>query len=87
MFQKIAKDLPHFLSLFGVLFAGFLVFVLFSYDRKFQMFALLATASGYFTWGVVHHIIHKDLSLFVIIEYAIFALLGIAAVLSVILTF
>lgn len=85
MLQKIAKDLPHFLSLFGVLLAGFTAFVLFSYDKQFQVFALIATASGYFTWGIVHHIIHKDIDLFIIIEYATFAALGLIIVLSVLL--
>jgi len=82
--RKIAKDLPHYLSLFGVLGAAIIAFLVFWYDRQFQFYVGVATASAYFTWGVVHHYLHHDLDIFVLVEYATVALLGVVVLFSVI---
>jgi hypothetical protein len=84
MMKNIARHLPHYLTLFGILIAGVLAFILFSYDRIFQVGVLVAVAAGYVAWGVVHHAIHKNLHFSVFIEYLIVALLGLVVVLSLI---
>ena len=83
--KKFARHFPHYLSLFGVIFVGLLAFLIFSYDRGFQLAILVSVAAAYVAWGFVHHYIHKDLYLSVIIEYAAVALVGLVIVFSLIL--
>lgn len=80
----MTKHLPYYLSLFGILTAGLIGFVVFSYDRVFQIVIASATAIAYVIWGVVHHLIHKDLHLEIVIEYIIVAVLGLIILFSLV---
>ena len=80
--KKTAKHLQHYLPLVSVLVAGVIGFVLFSYDKSFQAMVLVATALSYVVWGVVHHYIHDDLDLMVVVEYVVLATLGLVIVFS-----
>lgn len=82
--KHIAKQLPHYLSLIGVFIAGIIGIYLFSYDKFFQMAIVIAVAASYVTWGIVHHWIHKDLYLSIVIEYLVVAVLGVILVFSLI---
>lgn len=82
--KQIAKHLPHYLSLIGILVAGALAFRIFSYDRFFQMAVATAVAVSYVFWGIIHHAIRKDLYFSVIIEYIIVASLGLVIVFSLV---
>lgn len=84
MTKKAVKHIQHYLPLFGILVAGYIGFVLFSYDKVFQFFIVLGSSFAYITWGVVHHYIHKDLHLSVLFEYIIIASLGVIMMASVI---
>ena len=66
----------HFLALFGLFGLIVLGFLIFPYDKVFQKFLIIATAAGYFTWGVFHHWIHKDLYFEVVLEYLAIAIVG-----------
>ncbi len=79
------KHLPHYLPLLGIFGAGALAFFLFSYDRQFQVGVAISVAAAHLTWGVVHHIAHRDFSPEVVLEYLAVSILGLAAILSVIL--
>lgn len=83
--KKTARNIQHFLPLIGILGAGLLAFFLFSYDQKFQLAAIIATAAGYIAWGIVHHVMKKDISFEVVLEYVIVAILGVIIVWSVLL--
>ncbi|EKD62537.1 MAG: hypothetical protein ACD_52C00135G0006 [uncultured bacterium] len=83
--KKIAKHLPHYFGLIGILLAGALGFIVFSYDRIFQIYISVAVASAYVIWGAMHHSAHRDLYLEVVIEYVVVASLGLMIVLSLIL--
>jgi hypothetical protein len=83
--RKFSRHLPHYLPLIGIFTAGFLAFEIFSYDKYFQIGVIISIAFAHLTWGVVHHYIHKELSMDILIEYLAIALLGAAVVLSVIL--
>ncbi len=83
--RSIGKHLPHYFVLFGLLLAGILAFVLFSYDRTFQLIIAVAVAVSYVIWGLVHHSIHKDLYFSVVLEYLAIAVLGLVMVFSLIL--
>ena len=59
-------------------------YYVFSYDKAFQLSVATALAISYFAWGVIHHMIHKDLHISVVIEYAMISILGLTVVISVI---
>jgi hypothetical protein len=83
--RAFAKDLPHYMLLGGILIAGFAGLILFSYDINFQVAVAVATAVSYVAWGIIHHRIHRDLHLEVIIEYIAVSLLGLVILFSLIL--
>lgn len=83
--KKLVHDLPHYVSLLGILAVSAILFFIFSYDRNFQIAVSGALAVAYVVWGVVHHYIHRDLYLVVVFEYLTMAVLGFVIVLSVIL--
>lgn len=83
--KTFAKHLPHYLLLFGILLAGFAGLILFSYDKKFQIFIAAATALTYVVWGIIHHYLHRDLHLEVFIEYVVVSALGLVILFSLIL--
>lgn len=84
MLKNIAKHLPHYLPLIGILVVGLAAFWVFSYDRFFQIAVAVASALAYVAWGVIHHAIHRDLYLSVILEYIVIASLGLVIVFSLI---
>lgn len=86
MIKRISHDLPHYLSLFGILFVAFLGFYFFSYDRTFQISIAIALAAAYVAWGIVHHYIHKDLHFSVVMEYVAVSIVGLIIIYALILT-
>ena len=82
--KEIAKQIPHYSPLLGILAAGAVGFALFSYDRIFQVAISIAIAISYVIWGIIHHLLHKDLYWEVIIEYLIIASLGLVIMFSLI---
>lgn len=82
--KKYLKHLPHYISLIGILFVAFLAFLFFSYDKFFLVGVTIAVASAYLSWGIIHHLIHKDLSFSVALEYFAVSVLGVVIVLSLI---
>lgn len=82
--KTFAKDIPHYLSLFGILLAGFAGLILFSYDKNFQLSVAVSTAGAYVVWGIVHHAIHKDLYLETVIEYIAIAVLGLVIIFTLV---
>lgn len=79
------KHLPHYMALFGILLAGFAGLILFSYDKSFQIAVSIATAVAYVGWGVVHHLLHKDLHIETFIEYVAIAILGLVILFSLVI--
>ncbi|MFC1625686.1 hypothetical protein ACFL1Q_01460 [Patescibacteria group bacterium] len=82
--KAFTKHLPYYLSLLGILFIGLFGFVVFSYDRVFQIVIAVSVAVSYVIWGIIHHIIHKDLHLEVVIEYIVVATLGLIILFSLV---
>ena len=82
--KYFSKHLPHYLSLLGIFILGVLGFVIFSYDKGFQIAILAAIAISYVVWGIIHHSIHKDLYLAVVLEYIAVAILGFVIVFSLV---
>lgn len=84
MKKKHFRHLPHYLPLVGVLTAGVLAFWIFSYDRQFQAAVAVSVAVAHVTWGIIHHFIHRDLTIAIVLEYIAISLLGLAVVLSIV---
>ena len=82
--KYLVRHLPHYLSLIGIFLAGIIGISFFSYDKVFQMAIIIAMAASYVSWGIIHHWIHKDLYLSVVIEYLIISILGVILVFSLI---
>ena len=80
----MTKHLPHYFSLIGIMAATVVGFFVFSYDKNFQLAIITAASISYFAWGLVHHMIHRDLNLQIMIEYAVIASLGFVIGVSVI---
>ncbi len=83
--ERAIKHLPHIASLYAIFIVAAIVFIAFSYNKAVQVAAIAAAASAYLVWGIVHHLIHNDLTIPVIIEYIAFALLGFVVGISVVL--
>lgn len=82
--QNLLKHLPHYISLIGILTAGLIGFYTFSYDRFFQVGIVIALSLSYISWGIIHHTIHKDICLTIVLEYVAVAVLGTVLVLGLI---
>lgn len=79
--------MPHYVPLLGVFAAGILAFIIFSYDKQFQIGVAISLAAAHITWGVVHHMMHHDFSPEIVLEYVAVSALGLAALMAVILHF
>ena len=73
----------HYFSLVGIIVATIFGYVMFSYDKNFQLVLIGAASLSYFVWGIVHHILHKNLNWEIVTEYAVFAFLGFVIGISV----
>ncbi|MFZ3301927.1 MAG: hypothetical protein WA152_04410 [Microgenomates group bacterium] len=82
--KSFIKHISHYFSLMTIFIAGVVGFYVFSYDQSFQIAVVIAMSLSYVSWGVIHHAIHKDLCLSIVLEYAAIALLGSVLILSLI---
>lgn len=82
--QSLIKHFPHYISLIGILVAGLIGFYAFSYDHFFQIGIVVALSLSYISWGIIHHTLHKDICLTIVLEYVAIAILGTVMALSLI---
>ena len=82
--SDLKKHFSHYFSLVGICLITVVGFFVFSYDKNFQFALITAFCVAYFVWGMVHHIIHRNLNLQIMIEYAVIASLGFVIGISVI---
>lgn len=83
--KGFAHDVQHYLPLVSIFLAGIAGCIIFSSDKFFQASIIVATASAYVVWGIVHHYLHHDLQFSVVVEYMLIAALGLLITLSVLL--
>lgn len=82
--KTFGRHTYHYLPLMGIFVLGTLAFVFFPHDRKLQLSTVVAVCTAYITWGVVHHAIHRDLYLVVVLEYIMTAIIGFLVLASLI---
>ena len=76
--------MKHYSPLIGIFLAGIVGFWLFSYSKSFQLALAISMSLGYISWGIIHHYLHKDLAIEVVVEYVFFAILGFLLMYSII---
>lgn len=84
MFQDLTRHLTHYLSLIGIIGVSLLGLLIFQYDKNFQTAICLSAGISYIAWGIIHHHIHDDLHIKVVLEYIASAALGVVVLLAVI---
>lgn len=85
--KTLSRHLNHYIPLFGIILAGGLGIVHFSYDQMFQAMLAIAVAVSYVFWGMIHHHLHHDLTVSVFTEYFLLGVLGVLISLSFIFRF
>jgi len=83
--KKKFKDFQHYIPLTAILIAGAVGINLFSYDKSFQVAIASGVAAAYFSWGIIHHKVHKDLDTGVILEYLLISILGLIIIFSLVI--
>lgn len=84
MLKNFSRHLPHYIPLVGIILAGGLGIVHFSYNHLFQAVLALTVAVSYAFWGIIHHYLHHDLTISIIAEYFAFGILGVLVILSLV---
>ena len=69
----------HFLILLVILAGGAWAFFYVRTDRQLQLLVGIATVAAYVLWGIIHHVIQRDLHIKIVVEYILIG--AIAAVL------
>ena len=82
--KSFSKHASHYLSLFGILTVATVGFILFNYDKALQTSIIVGAVISYVSWGIMHHYLHRDLHLSVVVEYILIASLGLTMALSLI---
>lgn len=83
--RRFLSDIFHYMSLFIVFILALTSWRFFPFDRFMQVGIAVATSASYIVWGIVHHAMHRDLSLSVIWEYIVIGSLGLMVTFSLIL--
>ena len=77
------KHIQYHVSLAIILILGLVMMYVSRGDHQLRMIAILMTSFFYVVWGVVHHILHHDTSVRIVVEYVLIAVLGVALALLV----
>lgn len=65
----------HYLIILGIVFLGVVSLVLFSANKSIQLFILIAISLVYLAYGILHHSLEHDLTLKIVVEYALITVL------------
>lgn len=68
----------HYLIITGIVALGISVTSLFSANRQIQLLSAIAAAFLYLCYGVLHHHLEHDLTIKIVVEYVLVALLAMA---------
>lgn len=74
----------HYIVLFGIVGVGAMAFFQLAGNSPLQLLAGIITTLAYVAWGIIHHALHGDLHLKVVVEYAVIALIAIFFLFTVI---
>lgn len=74
------KHLWYYLSFLVILGGGTFLVLSSAGDKALQLNFVILLAILYAVWGLLHHLVHHSMSIKIVIEYIVVALLGIAVV-------
>jgi hypothetical protein len=77
MITNFRRHIWYYLVTILIFGLGLTLIALNSEDTKTQAMLIPMTATCYFLWSLLHHYIHHELHLWVVVEYMLFAVLGI----------
>jgi len=80
LFAQIKSKPVEYAILAIILVVSLIMLFVFRFDHHSQRRIIYVTAGLYFLWSLYHHYRRGDLQLNIIIEYLIFALLGITVI-------
>lgn len=72
------KHIWYYAGLVIVLSISFLLILQTSYDKNIQMGIGLIMAFFYVGWALLHHVVHHDIHIKIVLEYVLFGVLGIS---------
>ncbi len=79
--KKINEHLLYYISLFIILFLGFILIISLSVNKSLQLAVFIVLALFYVIWGLLHHYMNHELMTKVVVEYILIASLGVAIML------
>jgi hypothetical protein len=75
MITEISKHQTEYLVLF--LYTALSLVLFLGYSQNTQRFTIIALYAGfYFSWSIIHHLINKNLSLMIFLEYLLISFLS-----------
>lgn len=77
------KHIGYYICQLGVFITLILVISRLGDQKPLQMALVVFMAFFYAGWGILHHIVHHDLKLKIVLEYVTIAMLGVAITLFV----
>ena len=69
------QHIVHYLIILGILFLGFSLFAFFGSNKTSQLIVGILIAFLYLCYGVIHHFLEHDLTIKIVVEYVLVALL------------
>lgn len=76
MKTKTLKHISHYLILLIFMLVGILLFSVSGHTPLIQILIVVTLSIIYLLWGIIHHLIEKNLYLEVFLEYLLFSILG-----------
>lgn len=76
MFGKEKHAHLFYYSSLGAILVTGLITVYFATDRMFQLTTLTLTVLIYVIWGIIHHLLHHDLTAKIVVEYVLMGALA-----------
>ncbi len=78
MITEIRQHKLEYLILF--LYTVLSIFIFLGYQQNWQRFMVVILYSGfYFSWSLIHHLINKDLTVMVFLEYLLITVLALVS--------
>ncbi len=81
MKELTLKHFWYYFALICVQVSGLFAMFYFAYDRYLQIITVSVMALFYVFWAVIHHQLHHDLQVKIVIEYILIGILGVLIVL------
>lgn len=78
---RYKNHFSYYFCMLAILITGAVLFAQNSPDRQMQVLIAFLTAFFFIGWGIMHHVIHHDITSKIVIEYILMGLLGISIIL------